>query len=76
MKTRLLSGWNFQRVLFLCAGSAIVAEAIADGQWPGFIAGIYFAAMGLFGFGCAAGNCAVNYRSPQNKQNPPDLTSE
>ncbi|MGE3823060.1 MAG: hypothetical protein AB7G44_02460 [Bacteroidia bacterium] len=30
-----------------------------DKQWFGVFFGGYFASMGIFSFGCAAGNCAV-----------------
>jgi hypothetical protein len=57
MKQRILYGWNFQRVLFLAFGILIIAQAISERSWVGLLPGIYFAAMGLFAFGCAGGNC-------------------
>jgi hypothetical protein len=30
-----------------------------DKEWIGMSLGAYFFAMGLFGFGCAGGNCSV-----------------
>lgn len=35
-----------------------------DKQWMGVALGTYFAAMGLFAFGCAAGNCFGGYCGP------------
>jgi hypothetical protein len=35
-------------------------------QWFGVVFGGYFASMGLFAFGCAAGNCAAE---PLQKSN-------
>jgi hypothetical protein len=35
-------------------------------QWFGVVFGGYFASMGLFAFGCAAGNCATE---PLQKSN-------
>jgi hypothetical protein len=57
MKERLLTGWNIQRVFYLLAGGAMMVISLLDKQWFGVAAGTYFAAMGLFAFGCAAGNC-------------------
>lgn len=57
MKERLLTGWNVQRIFYLIAGGGMVAISISDRQWAGMLIGVYFAAMGLFAFGCASGNC-------------------
>ena len=57
MKQRILTGWTFTRVLYLALGSMVVAESVAGQQWVGAAFGAYFAAMGLFAFGCAGGNC-------------------
>ena len=34
----------------------MVVVSLMDKQWVGAALGTYFAAMGIFGFGCAAGN--------------------
>ena len=57
MKERILSRWTFGRVLYVVIGSFVIIQSIMDKQWMGAAAGGYFAAMGLFAFGCAAGNC-------------------
>ncbi|MES1218585.1 MAG: hypothetical protein ABUT20_23985 [Bacteroidota bacterium] len=57
MRARLFTGWTFQRILFLVIGGFILTQSIIDRQWFGMIFGIYFASMGLFALGCAAGNC-------------------
>jgi len=57
MKTRMFTGWTMTRVLYLLAGSALITESVISRQWFGVVFGIYFASMGLFAFGCAAGNC-------------------
>lgn len=57
MKERILTNWTITRVLYLIIGIYIIAEAINTAQWFGVVFGTYFAAMGLFAFGCAAGNC-------------------
>lgn len=54
---RILIGWTMTRVLFLLLGVVMVAQSVWDKQWIGAILGSYFAAMGLFSFGCAAGHC-------------------
>ena len=57
MKERILSRWSFGRVLYLVAGSFIIIQSIWEKQLVGVAIGGYFSAMGLFAFGCAAGNC-------------------
>ncbi len=57
MKNRLLQNWTISRAVFLIMGSVIAVEFVLEGQWLGAMVGIYFASMGLFAFGCAAGNC-------------------
>jgi hypothetical protein len=64
MKQRILTGWNFPRVLYLLAGIMISVQSITERQWMGVALGLYFAAMGLFAFGCAGGNC---YYQPGQK---------
>lgn len=59
MKERILTGWTLPRVFYLGAGLFLLISAIPDGQWFEILFGGYFTAMGLFGFGCAGGNCAV-----------------
>lgn len=54
---RLSTGWTFRRALYLVVGIFLIAFAVSDRQWFGIAFGAYFAAMGLFAFGCAAGNC-------------------
>jgi hypothetical protein len=59
LKTRLVSGWNFQRALYLVMGTFVLFQGIENNQWAAMAFGGYFAAMGLFAFGCAAGNCGM-----------------
>ncbi len=35
-------------------------------QWYAIAIGVYFAAMGLFAFGCAAGNCTTEIKQKTN----------
>lgn len=57
MKQRILTGWTFSRVLYLAMGIIILIQSVMIRQWMGMVLGLYFAAMGIFAFGCAAGNC-------------------
>jgi len=73
MKQRMLTGWNIPRILYLLAGMMILIQSFAERQWMGVVFGGYFAMMGLFAFGCAAGNCfgnSCNDQAPlKNKSN-------
>ncbi len=66
MKVRILTNWTFTRALYLLIGIAVIVQSVMSQQWFGVAFGAYFASMGLFAFGCAAGNCATG---PQQKQN-------
>lgn len=75
MKNRLLNNWTFPRVLYVLMGSFVVVQSVLQSQWFGVLFGLYFAAMGLFAFGCAAGNCGVNLNS-KAMQNHKDVEFE
>ncbi len=57
MKERILTGWNFQRALFLIIGITVIAQTISTKDWWAVVFGGYFAAMGIFRIGCASGAC-------------------
>ena len=57
MKKRILTNWTFTRALFLIMGTMVVVQSVISHQWFAVLFGAYFAAMGLFAFGCASGNC-------------------
>jgi hypothetical protein len=57
MKYRILSNWTFTRALYLVIGIAMIVQSVMSRQWFGIAFGVYFASMGLFAFGCAAGSC-------------------
>lgn len=57
MKERILTNWSFTRVLYLIMGIVIIIQTAMDQLWIGVAFGAYFAAMGLFSFGCASGSC-------------------
>ena len=59
IKNRIWYGWNIRRVLFIVLGSAILIQSLGEHQWIGVMIGGYFTAMGIFSFGCAAGNCVA-----------------
>jgi len=64
LKQRILSGWTFNRVLYVGLGTLVIINSIINLQWFGILFGVYFASMGIFAFGCAAGNC--NFKPSQN----------
>jgi hypothetical protein len=57
MKERILTNWTFMRALYFLMGIAVIIQSVLSHQWFGVAFGGYFASMGLFAFGCAAGNC-------------------
>jgi hypothetical protein len=57
MIARILTRWTFARVLYLGLGLVVLIDGLATSQWISVVIGGYWAAMGLFAFGCAAGNC-------------------
>ena len=57
MKNLIFNNWTFKRVLFFLMGIFVIVQSIMNEQWLGVAFGGYFAAMGLFAFGCASGNC-------------------
>ncbi len=63
---KFLNNWNFRRSIYMLVGIFIIIQSVLISQWFGLIFGAYFTAMGLFGFGCASGNCSVN-SAPQNR---------
>lgn len=60
MKQRVFSNWTFLRWMYLIIGVLLLVPSFLEGQWLGVVLGSYFAAMGLFAFGCAAGSCSAD----------------
>lgn len=58
MRDRVFKNWTFTRVVFLAIGLWIITQSVLSDEWVGVAFGGYFASMGIFAFGCAAGNCA------------------
>lgn len=75
MKERILTGWTFRRVIYVLLGSFLIVQSVMDKQWIGVALGGYFAAMGIFSFGCAAGNCSVETK-PKGKATIEDVQYE
>ncbi len=59
MTKKLLAGWTTSRIIFSLIGIAIIIQTVMDHQFFGVILGAYILLMGLFGFGCAKGNCNI-----------------
>lgn len=57
MKERILSNWSLMRVFYIIIGGTLIVQSVLSRQWIGVVVGGYFAAMGVFAFGCASGNC-------------------
>jgi len=71
MKQRILTGWTFSRALYAFMGIAIIIQSVVQHEWIGILLGGYLAAMGVFGFGCAAGNC---FGGSCNTKNPSEYS--
>lgn len=64
MIKHLFKGWTTLRIIYLLIGLILLIHTIMDGQIIGVLLSLYILFIGLFGFGCASGNCTVN----QNKK--------
>lgn len=67
MKERILTQWTLPRALFLIMGIMVIVQSAMIYQWFGILFGAYFAAMGLFAFGCASGGCFGGNCSTEHK---------
>jgi hypothetical protein len=70
MKERILTNWTFTRALYLLMGITVIVQSVISQQWFGVALGGYFASMGLFAFGCAAGNCYGGNCATEPRQKP------
>lgn len=68
MKERILTNWTFTRGIYLVMGIIVIIQSVMSHEWLGVAFGGYFAAMGLFAFGCAAGNCFGGNCEVETKQ--------
>jgi hypothetical protein len=62
MKQKILYKWSLRRVLYLSLGILVIIYSLMERQWLGILLGGYFAAMGIFGFGCAGDTCSPGSR--------------
>ncbi len=71
MKNRILNNWTLKRASYFLIGMTVIVQSVMSQQWFGVFFGGYFASMGLFAFGCAAGNCYGGNcaTEPQKKSN-------
>jgi len=51
------AGWTWSRFFYFLIGGLIFVQSLLVMEWLGIVVGGYFTAMGLFGFGCASGQC-------------------
>lgn len=56
----LIKNWTLSRFLYLAAGLFFVLIAANDRVWFMIPFGLYFMAMAIFKFGCAAGACEIS----------------
>ena len=61
MKERLMSGWNFMRVLWLVTGVGIAVQAVTEKNFLMLLPGLYFVFTAVANVGCFAGSCATAY---------------
>ena len=77
MKQRILTGWNFVRVLYLLMGITLIIQSIMAHQYGMAFLGAYVAGLSVLGLGCMGGHC--NVQSTQAKphaNNTQDVTFE
>lgn len=71
-----LRTWTITRWIYAGLGSYLVVVSIMERNWVAALFGTYFAAMGIFGFGCAVGNCAAPSQSNNRVQDIDSLEVE
>ncbi|MDX1651606.1 MAG: hypothetical protein R3277_03880 [Brumimicrobium sp.] len=69
MKERILTNWTFTRALFVIMGTMVIVQSALNHEWFVVLFGAYFAAMGLFAFGCASGGCFGGNCATASKEN-------
>lgn len=69
MKERILTGWNFIRVLWLIMGIGIGLQAIKERNYLMLFAALYFAFSSLANIGCCATRgCATGFNYTNKKE--------
>jgi hypothetical protein len=69
MKQRILSGWNFVRVLWLVMGIGISIQAVTERNYLMLFPALYFVFAAIANIGCcASGGCATNFNNNNSKK--------
>jgi len=68
MKERILSGWNFVRILWLTMGVGVIIQAITERNFLMLLPGLYFVFAALANIGCFAGSCATGFNTNNNNK--------
>ena len=76
MKQRILTGWNFVRVLYLLMGITLIIQSIMAHQYGMAFLGVYVAGLSILGLGCMGGHCNVQQAPKTNTTNTQDVTFE
>lgn len=76
MRERILKNWSLVRIFYLLIGGYVAISALMDKQWLLVLAGLWFTAMGVFGLGCASGNCSTKIDSHNKDQDKESLEVE
>ena len=63
---KIFTGWTLPRFFYFLIGGLIFIQSLLVMEWLGIVAGGYFTAMGLFGFGCASGQCYPMMRNTKS----------
>ncbi|HLS29546.1 MAG TPA: hypothetical protein VK021_01675 [Flavobacteriaceae bacterium] len=69
MRDRILKNWTIIRVFYVAIGGYTAVSAFIDSQWAFVLIGTLFGAMGIFGVGCAGGNCQTSFKPDNSKEN-------
>lgn len=64
-----LTDWNLRRIIYLVGGIWMIVQSAMDRMWILVPFGLYFVAMSVLKFGCAAGNCSVPYPKTKEQEN-------
>lgn len=63
MTDRILSGWNFFRIVRLAVGAYFLIDGVLTGAWPMAAFGLFFTLMPLLNIGCCStGGCQTDFR--------------
>lgn len=77
MKSRILSGWNFVRVLWLVVGIGISIQAVTERNYVMLFPALYFVFAAFANIGCcASGSCAVNFNNNSKKESITEIEYE